>query len=251
MLHITTMNPLTEQFFQAKFPGWQPRQSFDTTWAEFWTNRDIPIVELDLGIDTATSCQWIKDNEHQFAQAWHQTQYNQHWQGLGHDWFRQPHSQGRWDLQITGQYPQRKKLLDHQPWNEFDHQQRVMHEDAVPDLRSQLEQRGLAIYSMKIARLDPGGYLEPHKDALISPETMTHLWIPLNPAENNLKIWPWGMVEHRVGSVYLLNNQSFMHAIANRGTDARYVVTAKLDVEKTNPDLVAKIRVAVKQQWFS
>lgn len=245
------MNPLTEQFFQADFPGWQPRLSFDQVWADFWTTREIPIVELNLGVDTASSCQWIQDNKQKFAQAWHQTQYDQHWRELGQDWFRLPHSQGRWDLQITGQYPQRRKLLDSGAWQEFDHQLRVMHEDAVPDLRAQLAQHGMSIYSMKIARLDPGGYLEPHKDTLTSKQTMTHVWIPLNPAVDNLKIWPWGMLRHQVGAVYLLNNQSFMHAIANTGAEPRYVVTAKLDPEKTSPELVAKIRAAVKQQWFS
>lgn len=245
------MNQLTKQFFQADFPGWQPQQSFDTVWNKFWTNRDIPILELDLGIDTGSSYQWIQQNQHRFDQAWHQTQYDRHYQNLGQSWFKQPHSEGRWDLQITGTYPQRRKLLDNQPWTEFDHEQRTMHEDAVPDLKQQLGDLGFAIYSMKIARLDPGGYLEPHKDALMNPETMTHLWIPLNSAAANLKIWPWGMLEHRMGAVYMLNNQSFVHAIANCGSEPRYVVTAKLDPKKTNPELVAKIRVALKQQWFS
>lgn len=245
------MNPLTKQFFAADFPGWRPRQSFDTVWSHFWTTRDIPIVELDLGLDTRSSCAWLRQNNQRFAQAWHQAQYNQRHAELGQDWFKRPHSQGCWDLQITGQYPQRRKLLDNQPWQEFDHQQRVMHEDAVPDLRTQLTQHGMSIYSMKIARLDPGGYLEPHKDTLMSPETMTHVWIPINPAPDNLKIWPLGLVSHKVGAAYLLNNQSFMHAIANTGSEPRYVVTAKLDHEKTGPDLVAKIRAAVQQQWFS
>lgn len=245
------MNPLTEQFFQAEFPGWQPRKDLDTVWSQFWTNRDIPILELNLDLDTKSSQQWIEQNQHRFSQAWHQAQYDQRSIDLGQAWFTQPHSQGRWDLQITGSYPQRKKLLDNEPWTEFDHQQRIMHEDAVPDLKSQLSALGFAVYSMKIARLDPGGYLEPHRDALISAETMTHLWIPLNSAAANLKIWPWGLLEHRMGSVYLLNNQSFVHAIANRGTDPRYVVTAKLDHQKTSPELVAKIRAALQQQWFS
>jgi hypothetical protein len=59
------------------------------------------------------------------------------------------------------------------------------------------------------------------------------------------------MVQHQVGSVYLLNNQSFVHAIANFDQQPRYVITAKMDPEKTSAELVAKIRTALKQQWFS
>jgi hypothetical protein len=245
------MNQLTEQFFRADFPGWRPRQDFNTVWENFWINRDIPILELDLGINTGPSCEWIKQNQSRFEQVWNQKQYDQHCQQLGHSWFKQPHSEGRWDLRVSGQYPKLKKLLDHEPWQELDQQQQITHQDAVPDLKHQLQQQGAAIHGMKIARLDPGGYLEPHKDSLMSTDTMTHLWIPLNSTAANLKIWPWGMLEHRVGSVYLLNNQSFVHAITNRDTKSRYVVTARLDPEKTNPELVAKIRVALKQQWFS
>lgn len=245
------MNPLTEQFFQADFPGWRPRKDFDTVWDNFWRTREIPIVELDLGIDTNPSCEWIKHNHDRFSHAWHQSQYDQHWKSLGQDWFRRPHSQGRWDLQITGEYLQRRKLLDNQSWQEFDHQQRVTHEDALPDLRQQLAQLGLAIYSMKIARLDPGGYLEPHKDTLISSETMIHLWIPINESDSNLKIWPWGLLKHRVGSVYLLNNQSFVHAIANQGLQPRYVVTAKLDHTRVTAQLLNLIRSALIQQWYN
>lgn len=245
------MNALTKQFFQADFPGWQPRQDFDTVWQSFWTTQEIPVVELPLDLDVAPSCAWIEQNQPRFAQAWHQRQYDQHFQSLGQAWFKQPHSQGRQDLQITGVYPERRKLLDHGAWAEFDHQVRDMHEDAVPDIRNQLERLGFAIYSMKIAKLDPGGYLEPHKDPLVSKQTMTHLWIPLNQTVDNLKIWPYGLVQHRVGSVYLLNNQSFVHAIANFDQQPRYVITAKLDPAKTNPDLGNKIRVCVKQQWFN
>jgi hypothetical protein len=245
------MNTLTKEFFKATFPGWKPRQDFDTVWSTFWTTREIPIVELDLGLDTSTSCDWIEQNQDRFGQAWHQTQYDQHHKNLGQDWFKSPHSQGRWDLQINGVYPERRKLLDQDTWHEFAHQQRTLHHDAVPDLTTQLKELGFDIYSTKIAKLDPGGWLEPHKDTLVSKLTMTHLWIPLNRASDNLKIWPHGMVQHKIGAVYLLNNQSFMHAIANDHSESRYVVTAKLDPEKTNPDLVAKIRAAVKQQWFS
>jgi hypothetical protein len=245
------MNALTRQFFQADFPGWQPRQDFDTVWQSFWTTREIPILELDLRLDVASSCDWIDQNQQQFVQAWNTRQVNHHYQTLGQGWFKQPHGQGRNDLQITGVYPQRRKLLDHTAWTEFDHEERDMHEDAVPDIRDQLEQLGFSIYSMKIASLEPGGYLEPHKDTLVSNQTMTHLWIPLNQTADNLKIWPYGMIQHQVGSVYLLNNQSFVHAIANFDQQTRYVITAKLDPEKTSAELVAKIRTALKQQWFS
>ena len=250
MLPTTTMNTLTKQFFQADFPGWQPGQDFDTVWQSFWTTKEVPIVELDLRLDVTSSCDWIEQNQQRFAQAWNTRQFTQHYQTLGQSWFKQPHSQGRQDLQITGVYPQRRKLLDHAAWTEFDREERDTHNDAVPDIRDQLERQGFSIYSMKIARLDPGGYLEPHKDTLVSDLTMTHLWIPLNQTANNLKIWPYGMVQHQVGSVYLLNNQSFVHAIANFDQQPRYVITAKLDPEKTSAELVAKIRTALKQQWF-
>jgi hypothetical protein len=158
------MNALTKQFFQADFPGWQPGQDFDTVWQSFWTTREIPILELDLRLDVASGCEWIDQNQQRFAQAWNTRQVNHHYQTLGQSWFKQPHSQGRQDLQITGVYPQRRKLLDHTAWTEFDHEKRDMHEDAVPDIRDQLEQLGFSLYSTKIARLDPGGYLEPHRD---------------------------------------------------------------------------------------
>jgi len=107
------------------------------------------------------------------------------------------------------------------------------------------------IHGLKIAKLEPGGYLEPHKDPLMMSDTMIHIWIPLHSSQANLKIWPSGLLHHQVGSVYMLNNQSFVHSIANFDTEPRYVVLAKIDPTKTSSELVAKIRTALKQQWFS
>lgn len=246
------MNALTKQFFQADFPGWQPRQDFDTVWQSFWTTREIPILELDLGVDPATLLAWAKKNDDRFVSAWNASQIEQQAQNSGRAWYKQPSRHGQQDLQLSGTYPQRRKLLDNSAAVELDSQHRHIHTDAPQDLRIQLEQMGFdGIYGLKIAKLEPGGYLEPHKDPLMMSDTMIHIWIPLHSSQANLKIWPSGLLHHQVGSVYMLNNQSFVHSIANFDTEPRYVVLAKIDPTKTSAELVAKIRTALKQQWFS
>lgn len=245
------MNQLTKEFFKAEFPGWQPRQTFDVVWQNFWTNKEIPILSLDLGIDTASSCGWIEQNQDKFAMSWPQAQSNRLDQELGHGWFKEPHSVSRQELHVVDHRKEpRKNLLDDQPKHGFGPKPEI-HQDAVPDLRAQLQDWGFDIVSMQIAILYPGGYLEPHRDTWMHANTMTSLWIPLNAAEYNLKIWPWGLLKHCVGSVYLLNNQSFIHAIANTTDQPRYVVVGNIDHKNTPPDLMAKIKQALKQQWFS
>jgi hypothetical protein len=246
------MNALTKQFFQAEFPGWQPSQDFDTVWQSFWTTREIPVLELNLGIDPSVLLNWTKQNNNRFVTAWNAVHFEQQAKISGREWYKHPSGQGRQDLQLSGTYPQRRKLLDNSAAIELDSQHRDIHTDAPQDLTIQLKQLGfVGIYGVKVAKLDPGGYLEPHKDPLMMLDTMIHLWIPLHQSQANLKIWPSGQLHHRVGCVYILNNQSFVHSIANFDTEPRYVVLAKIDRTKISADLVAKIRTALKQQWFS
>lgn len=244
------MNKLTAQFFESPFPGWWPTQNFESVWQNFWSNRQIPFVELSLSLETQTSYHWAQNHDDLFSPSWHQAQAEQQAQATAQQWYRLPHCHGRWDLHIFGTWPQKKKLLDHSPDIDLDHSHRQAHGHALRDLEPQLRQLGMDVSAMTLARLDPGGWLEPHKDPITSDQTMAHVWIPLHHSAAKIKIWPWGDMPQQPGHVYLLNNQSFVHSIVNFDQCARYVVTARINPRNTDQSMLMKIQQALRQQWF-
>jgi hypothetical protein len=244
------MNKLTADFFAADFGPAQVPGTFDQVMQNFWSNTTIPWVELDLELDLDSSYQWCLAHDNYFELAWNQQQVQKKITHEGANWYKRPHSVGRFDLKVTGAYPQKRMLIKADNKIEFDEKNRMVMPTAVPGLQMQLAKLEIEYTVMKLARLDPGGYLEPHKDTFHDTDTMIHTWIPLHPAENNLRVYPYGTLHHRVGCIYLLNNQAMIHSIANTSDQPRYVVTMRLE-KQTLPDNVWQmIQCQVKNQWF-
>jgi len=244
---LTTMNKLTADFFAAEFPRYQVPGTYENAVATFWQNTEIPFVELDLGLDLDSTYQWCVNNSDNFDLAWNQRKWNQHNQHQGTTWFKQPHSEHRYDLEIQGKRLTSAANLAAKPKKLT----RITMPDGAIDLQIQLKKIGIEYSSLKLARLDPGGYLEPHKDAFQDSDCLSHVWIPIHSSEAELKIYPWGKLPHRVGCAYLLNNQSFIHSIVNTSTQPRFVATMRLIVDTVPENIWNLIKHQVQHQWFN
>ena len=246
------MNKLTADFFAAEFFGYQVPGTYENNIATFWQNTKIPFVELDLGLHMDSTYQWCINNSGSFDIAWNQKKWNQHTQSKNYKWFKRPHSEHRYDLAIQGKYPQHRGLINDADLPTNSEVRVVVNaSDVTIDLQIQLKKLGIEYSSLNLARLDPGGYLEPHKDTFHDPNCLSHVWIPIHDNEAKLKIYPWGELPHRVGCAYILNNQSFVHSIVNTSTQPRFVATMRLVVDSVPESIWNLITHQVRRQWFN
>ena len=77
------------------------------------------------------------------------------------------------------------------------------------------------IKTLRIATVDPGGFIHPHKDKL---SNVRCLWMPLHDFSWCLKFFPFGWLMHEFGNAYLVNNGKYVHGVLNTSRERRYVL---------------------------
>jgi len=115
-----------------------------------------------------------------------------------------------------------KKLFDASP--------QQFPDDIELPIQEYLTDNGVILQSCVLSVFEPGGYLRPHRDTGLNLTPLDYVWIPLNnPHGNALKIYPYGDVNIKLGSLYLLNQENFVHSVANFSNEDRYVLVGKLN----------------------
>ena len=247
------MNKFTQEFHQGQFPGYQPTKSYEEIIDNFWFTSQIPVVDLDLGLNMQSTYQWAVDHNYLFDNQYTQIDTSLKAEQSGHSWFTSPHSMG-WDsLEVLGNdLPQHRLVPDNTVENSYVSDYRPQYyPDAVPDLTKEFARLGISVSRIKIFRMAPGGWVQPHMDKKHSGSPiMNHVWLPLHEFDESIKIYPMGSVKHQTNHVYLLNNNDFLHSAINTADQPRYVGIVKLEYNTLPNNIWNQIKESVKQQWF-
>lgn len=223
-----TQKTFTDQFWQTKFPGWKNPYSRNHLLQHFWTT-PIPAVNLDIKIDTKPTEDVIEKMQDQFFRLDTQTDDKLY----KPKWYERRRDEG-WKL--LGVIPRRGGIVNvdlasYQMRRSPEYADNRQH---FSDLIDQMESNGLAVKELKIWKLEPGGWLAPHRDILTTPICMNYFWIPINDVPASSKIWPLGENKVSQGQVSLLCNQDFVHSVINNSNRPRYVAAGRLDVDLTS-----------------
>jgi hypothetical protein len=242
------MNNLTKEFHKNQFPGWKPNKTFAETMFNFW-NSALPFLELPIKFNTEKSLQWLDQNKDLWTRVTSQPLFEELAKKKGEQWFFDTHSDGweeirikkdTWEVCLPNTIENIEQLV----------QKNIIHSSAIPDLISQFEKNDLYFEFMSLKKLVPGGWLQPHRDHVNdNKEKFNYIWMPLNDCSDNLKIWPYGYIKHKTGFMYLFNNTVHTHSIINQDNKDRFVLLAKLDLNRSK--LNFNIEEEVKKQWYS
>ena len=100
-----------------------------------------------------------------------------------------------------------------------------------------------SILSLRCFRLNPDGWVNPHRDLHDVSYGLCHFWLPLhNFSKPALKIFPLGWLIHEFGNLYLFNQSRFPHAVLNQESQARLVLIGKFDPDMIPTDLLQHYR---------
>jgi len=245
------MNEFTKQFHDSDFPDFHIDHTLDQVLNNFWHNTCIPHVGIDVGFDPAATYQWLLDHDHLFFTSQSKLFTEKKNKDLGFEWFTSPHNGGWTNLPVIGHtvkikeiVPDNNSVLYQYTYNSIP--------DSVPDLQFFLNQISLSISGLKIFRLEPGGFIQPHMDIGVDlTSTMNHIWIPLHDFPPCLKFYPSGYLHYRKGNFYIINTRNFMHSVVNNTDRPRYVATAFFDHEKIPQGFRNQIKQSLTQQWFT
>jgi hypothetical protein len=242
------MNNYTTEFHNSSFPGMVKKLDANDIKENFWNNKNIPFVELDLNFNHQDTYNWLLTNNHLFttveSQVAQQKEINSE---LG--WFKSSRSYGWESLYVKGTpYKDLRIVSDGKNKVEPIHRQNYI--TAVPDLQTFFSVKRIPVNRLWVFRLQPGGWVQPHKDQSVDGvPNMSWFWTPLHEFQKCLKIYPYGYLEHRLGCMYLFNNSNFMHSVINQSQDYRYVAVGEVDVKNLPYDLNQYIINNAINQW--
>lgn len=96
-------------------------------------------------------------------------------------------------------------------------------------IQNYLISQGIDCNMCVLSVFEPDAYLRPHRDIGLNPTPLNYFWLPLNnPAGSELRIYPYGTVNVNLGSMYLLNQENFVHSAVNNSSERRYVLFGHL-----------------------
>lgn len=246
------MNQYTKLFHESNFPGYQfTGENIETN---FWNRHDIPIVEIPNIISTEKSYAEIKEKHKElFAALDSQINRKQAAETQNRDWYFTPHSEGWEQCLVLGKNLETISLLpEPENINNAVFYEPTLHQELLVDVRKQMDALGISLKRLQVLALNPGGYVQPHQDPKkIEVPRLSYFWIPLHDSSSSLKIWPMGYVNHRAGSIYLFNNNTWVHSVVNRDQEIRYVMSGLINVDKCSNDFVHLAVKSAKAQWNS
>jgi len=245
------MNELTRKFHEAEFPGWKPKKTYEEIINNFF-NSELPFLELDIGLDTTEAMQWIESNKKHFIENELTKQQENDAKKEGKFWYFNKHADGWKQCWKFGSPLLGQDILCISSEEKFKAKElRTFVPDAFPGLAEQLHQKGFVFKKFHVSELLPNGWAQPHMDRFHgSFKKLQWVWIPLNDAQPNLKVYPYGYIKPKVGCLYFFSNMGYVHSIINKDNFSRYVAMGTIDLElsKINFD---KIKECVKSQWFN
>jgi hypothetical protein len=241
------MNKFTNDFLQSEFSGYHPKKILAEE--NFWNNKSIPVVEMDLKLTTSDTYNWCLQNESLFYKNNTHDYAKRKQEDLGHTWFSQNHSEHWTNLRLVNGVFQREIIVQSDE-NTKEIESDITHNYKL-DLINQLENVGFKIKSFQIMKLAAGGWVQPHIDPpVIDGYRMEYFWIPLHTSEPSVKIYPYGFLKPKLGSMYFFNNCSFVHCVINQESIDRYVAIGRIYVDKTATSLKQKIFQNYLNQWY-
>lgn len=96
------------------------------------------------------------------------------------------------------------------------------------------------LHTVKVMKVEPGGWLHPHRDLAVTDYKLCNFWIPLHEFSAGLKVFPMGWLRHSLGNMYLFNRTRYPHALINKDTRSRFAMIGKFHLEAVPQDLVNK-----------
>jgi hypothetical protein len=216
---------LTKEFFDKDFPKFNQRVHIP----EHIFATPVPIVELELGIDVDKILSIAKTipvddyvsvidiNPAPTVDKLHSNRSWENYENRIHGW------QDTFLWSDGGDIQHLEDIYYKKPRPSFPI---IEISDAGQQIRDILSQAGLNINLCTLSVFGPKGYCKPHRDIGLVDLPLAYFWIPLNfPNGSDLKIYPSGYVDVKLGNVYLLNQENFTHAVKNDNSmDYRYVL---------------------------
>lgn len=233
------MNKITTDFFTRPHPGFTRKITIDEN-NILGTN--VPIVEINVGLNVDLMLEDAKNVEiidHIRAP---------------NPFAKEPRYQGWQLISLWNNYPARK--LPHIPsmlTGKFDDAVAPVLEkdyDKLGNILRELERVNLNVRRMIVTVMKPGAYVSPHRDISFSKSPLNYVWIPLNyPKGSHFGVYPYGEVDVKLGSIYLLNQENFPHAVANNSDEYRYVLAGWLDMPYITAEFLALAKTNIQKQY--
>jgi hypothetical protein len=217
----THLDQLTKFFFEKNHPGFDQTVSL----SENILSTNVPIVELDLNIDLIpilNEMMNIDISRHTVVRACYPYDDYPRYQGwiIKELW----HEKEVPDT-LTDLYYKKctSKLLPH-----FISKDKNQFKNTI----SILSTLGVDIHTCLLSVFTPGGYVRPHRDISEITTPLRYFWLPLNnPTGSDFRVFPKGPVNIKLGSLYLLNQENFVHAVYNNSDENRYNLIGWFDSE--------------------
>lgn len=96
-----------------------------------------------------------------------------------------------------------------------------------------------AVRDLRIMRLEPGGWCNPHRDRHQEEFGVCYFWIPLHEfSQQCMKIFPLGWLQHQVGSMYCFHQSKLPHAVQHNENFQRYVMVGRFHPDRVPQEIV-------------
>ena len=96
-----------------------------------------------------------------------------------------------------------------------------------------------AVRDLRIMRLEPGGWCNPHRDQHHEEFGVCYFWIPLHEfSQQCMKIFPLGWLQHQVGSMYCFHQSRLPHAVQHNENFRRYVMVGRFHPDRVPQEVV-------------
>ena len=223
-------------FFSNPHPGFTTKINIPTNVFEI----NLPVIELNLNLDTEKILHDLKDFKHNPI-LYRQEDYDSI--PMAYGW----NVTDIWLKETSILYPYlsdwyNKKFYDIEKIEPI-----PKNETLYPNIIEQL--KFMNVSRCRVSRLEPRGFLCPHRDIKLTHTPMNYLWIPLDHIEGSrMGVYPVGEVKLKLGYGYLLNQENFMHAVMNNTDSIRHVMVCELENEQPQ-EFINLVLESIKEQY--
>lgn len=213
----------TQKFLQTDFEAYK-NQSDPVTVTDSLQTTQIPAVPVSLRLD-------LLEQIYTQAQASEQDFQPTVTGSLFRAWYRQPRSSGWHELTIKeSQQPHQFAMAHNAAHTVARPQSKITKNTKLGQISMQLfSDLDIQLESLRIMKLEPQGWIHPHRDRTQVSYGLCYFWIPLHEFAPCLKIFPHGWLQHELGHMYLFNQNSYVHAAVNLSDQDRYVMIGRFD----------------------
>lgn len=226
------MDQLVKDFYHNLFPGFDETVTLEDS---ILATR-VPVVDLDLNINVNKLLEISKDI-HIETVIRERYPYEKHSRIPG------------WQQKMLWSEGTQSTLINDVYYQRIDPNYPVIEpDDQAQQIQNELLTYGLDLKTCWLSTLEPKGYIRPHRDIGLLTNPLSYFWLPLeNPPLAELKIYPYGTVDVKLGHIYLLNQESFVHSAINMSNIRRHVIIGHL--KEPNDQLKTIITNSIKSQY--